>query len=321
MTSNITPPTPHFTTPQLASSTVAFTSQPLSTLPTSTSEFPRSSSVAPPETLVKICLLWTVLHQSVSLPPACRGVIPKEKVEELRAKGQYGNVLNHINGQRMENAIYRPERKFDREDRLRYTSRSLSVIGVLGGIVLILLLVAFSTCIKNRRNIILEHQTNGHERFARQILIDHIRHLSSSRRVNGNSATPNLANDTPPAYDEVVKAPPAGEENQAGNRDANPGSESDGELPSYVEAIEAAGGGDSHVVTIEAEAGAADRGMAAANAVAMANPNFVEPVPEELSTPRTKRRLLFGKFSSSERIEMAPSSGRSSPVTSPRNSN
>ena len=65
------------------------------------------------------------------MPPACEGVIPKDKVDELRARGQYGNVLNQINHERGEGAVYRPERKFDREVRFnyRYTSRSLSVIG------------------------------------------------------------------------------------------------------------------------------------------------------------------------------------------------
>ena len=167
-----------------------------------------------------------------------------------------------------------------------------------------------------------DHQRNGHETFARQILIDHIRHLSSSRRVNANTATPNRPNDTPPAYEEVVKEPPTaeGNDNQAGNRAADRGSESDGELPSCVEAIEALEATTSHVVTIEVDDDqSAQRGNAAPNAdagpMSIANPNFVEPEIEQLSTPKSKRRLLFAKFGSSERIEMAPGSGRASPVT------
>ena len=143
---------------------------------------------------------------------------------------------------------------------------------VLGGIVLILLIVALSTCIKNRRHILLVSTsliitacrraagleltfpfnflwtvpliwkrsrpekmivandqcthptpflpyamscqeptaTYGHqESFARQILIDHIRHLSQTRRDSDDSTTASshleVNNSPPPSYDDVVK--------------------------------------------------------------------------------------------------------------------
>lgn len=209
-----------------------------------------SSTAAPPDTLVKICLLWTVLHRTVSLPPACKGVISEDKISELRTKGDFGNMLSNINyDDEASRELFETKQKADREQSIRYhyqySSRSLSVIGVLGGIVLILMLVAMSTCIKNRRQLLVDNDSPGHERFARQILIDHIRHLSSSRRTASASAQ----NDTPPAYEDVVK-PSSSSSNANGSEPSPPyrlnenGNENededddDSQPPSYIEALE-----------------------------------------------------------------------------------
>ncbi len=157
---------------------------------------------------------------------------------------------------------------------------------MLGGIVLVLLVIALSTCIKNRRNIIMvriknlqshcaivrqkdskqcscnadavdlespilqEESSSGHESFARQILIDHLRHLSSSRQRQQRRD----AEDHPPHYDEVVK------DEEDGREETQP--------PSYVEAVAAAAAADdasasssvdgNHVVTIEIVHGSED---------------------------------------------------------------
>lgn len=57
---------------------------------------------------------------------------------------------------------------------------------------------------------------NGHESFARQILIDQLRHLNRSRQSPA-------AREPPPSYDDVVKPPEAGTSSEA-------------EPPSYLEA-------------------------------------------------------------------------------------
>ncbi|TRY67182.1 hypothetical protein TCAL_02287 [Tigriopus californicus] len=229
-----------------------------------------TSTTAPPDTLVKICLLWTVLHRTVSLPPACKGVISEDKISELRTKGDFGNMLSNINyDEKASRKLFETKQKADREQSIRYhyqySSRSLSVIGVLGGIVLILMLVAMSTCIKNRRQLLVDNDSPGHERFARQILIDHIRHLSSSRRTPSASAQ----NDTPPAYEDVVK-PSSSSSNASGSEPSPPyrltengnGDEDDddddnSQPPSYIEALEQnvsqnpGGTSGDHVVQIE----------------------------------------------------------------------
>lgn len=90
-----------------------------------------------------------------------------------------------------------------------------------------------------------DNDSPGHERFARQILIDHIRHLSSSRRTASASAQ----NDTPPAYEDVVK-PSSSSSNANGSEPSPPyrlnenGNENededddDSQPPSYIEALE-----------------------------------------------------------------------------------
>merc|ERR1712088_516975 len=65
----------------------------------------------------------------------------------------------------------------------QHTSRSLSVIGVLGGIVLILFFVALSTCIKHRRNVNAFGDRYHHrENLAREMLVDHLRQIRSHYR-------------------------------------------------------------------------------------------------------------------------------------------
>merc|ERR1712066_749934 len=102
----------------------------------------------------------------------------------------------------------------------QHTSRSLSVIGVLGGIVLILFFVALSTCIKHRRNLnAFGDRYHQRENLAREMLVDHLRQLRSNHR-SGHHRTM----DRPPSYDDVVKT---------SEEDTN---EADLEPPSYIEA-------------------------------------------------------------------------------------
>jgi hypothetical protein len=184
-----------------------------------------TTAVPPSHTFIKLCLLWTALHRGSQIPAGCRGVISENHLREIEANGHDGfsNILDRLDKGEWQGAIgadnVTRRRKMtingevvdDGQDdhvrfHYRYTTRSLSVIGVLGGIVLILLVVALSTCIRNRRNILVQDQSSrGHESFARQILIDHIRHLSRGRRGSIGSYDEPPANDVPPAYDEVVK--------------------------------------------------------------------------------------------------------------------
>merc|ERR1712008_118779 len=108
----------------------------------------------------------------------------------------------------------------------KHSSRSLSVIGVLGGIVLILFFVALSTCIKHRRNVNAFGDRYHHrENLAREMLVDHIRQLRSNYR-GGESQRTNQ--DRPPAYDDVVKDHTADLADEVDSTSEDP--------PSYIEA-------------------------------------------------------------------------------------
>merc|ERR1712228_232122 len=116
----------------------------------------------------------------------------------------------------------------------QHTSRSLSVIGVLGGIVLILFFVALSTCIKHRRNVNAFGDRYHHrENLAREMLVDHIRQLRSNYRGDGNRSN---QSDRPPSYEDVVKDPAPG--NSVDELD-DPSLTME-EPPSYIEATNAA---------------------------------------------------------------------------------
>lgn len=229
-------------------------------------------SSAPSMTFVKLCLLWTALHKGeVDIPAGCRNVLSEDDVLEIRMspKDGIGNILDRLDdGSRYYN--WWKERHSMRQMNngsnggrggagvnfhYSYTSRSLSVIGVLGGIVLLLLIVALSTCIKNRRNILLESSAaapscghDGQESFARQILIDHIRHLSQQQRRGSSGGDSSSGgggeNSPPPSYhDAVVKTQRGRQEQQncgAPNGAGTSAMAASLELqpPSYMEALE-----------------------------------------------------------------------------------
>merc|ERR1712008_542733 len=108
----------------------------------------------------------------------------------------------------------------------KHSSRSLSVIGDLGVIVLILFFVALSTCIKHRRNVNAFGDRYHHrENLSREMLVDHIRQLRSNYR-GGESQRSNP--DRPPSYDDVVKDPTAALADEVDSTSEDP--------PSYIEA-------------------------------------------------------------------------------------
>lgn len=248
-----------------------------------------AEAAAPSMTFVKLCLLWTALHKGeMDIPTGCRNVLSEDDVLEIRMSPNdgIGNILDRLDdGSRYYNwwkERHSVRRQMDDGSNggrgvtyhYNYTSRSLSVIGVLGGIVLLLLIVALSTCIKNRRNILLESPSapscghNGQESFARQILIDHIRHLSQAqqRRDSSGGSSSNSSegggggggeSSPPPSYhDAVVKAQRVRQEQQncqASNGEGTSEMAASSELqpPSYMEALE------REEAVAEARAGAA----------------------------------------------------------------
>jgi len=218
-----------------------------------------AAETAPPSvTFIKLCLLWTALHKGGEVPAGCKSVLSEEDVMEIRMSPRdgIGNVLDRLDdGSKYYNwwkERHANQMSNDQRDRInfhhRYTNRSLSVIGVLGGIVLILLIVALSTCIKNRRNIMEEPTATygNQESFARQILIDHIRHLSQTRRSSNDSAMTSSDSETnnlpPPSYDDAVKVQGVRNEQQFSVGSSNNDGEVEGppelQPPSYVEALE-----------------------------------------------------------------------------------
>jgi hypothetical protein len=190
-----------------------------------------------PQSLLKFCLLWTVLHRS-SPPDVCNSVADYHQAADLDKvffnnhhdllktlhHGRPHQEPNLINSNSNSKEAGNNDNSF--QFHFKHSSRSLSVIGVLGGIVLILFFVALSTCIKHRRNVNAFGDRYHHrENLAREMLVDHIRQLRSNYRGgDGNRTNPS---DRPPSYEDVVKDPALADE--VDNAIEDP--------PSYVEAI------------------------------------------------------------------------------------
>jgi len=203
-------------------------------------------SSTPPQSLIKFCLLWTVLHRSTP-PEVCNSVADyhqsdfnkvffnqQELLNRLKLNSHHHPQTNDIldSNSNSKTAID-TTRDNAIQFHFKHSSRSLSVIGVLGGIVLILFFVALSTCIKHRRNVNAFGDRYHHrENLAREMLVDHIRQLRSNYRGDGNRSN---QSDRPPSYEDVVKDPVAGHSND----EVDDPSLTE-EPPSYIEATNAA---------------------------------------------------------------------------------
>jgi len=148
---------------------------------------------------------------------------------------------------RGENNRFYPVRKLGRGERVghngfignvQYTGRSISLVGILGGIIFILLMIACATCIKHRKRYPLE--SRHQDRLARQMIADHIRQVTHGRASAAGLLPLHYRPDKPPDYDTVVK-------------------EEEGELPSYVEAVGEGGRmEDRDVCMVELQANGVD---------------------------------------------------------------
>jgi len=114
----------------------------------------------------------------------------------------------------------------DATDDITFTGRSLSLMGVLGGVLFILLIIAFVTCIKHRKRL-RDDQGQG---LSFDMLSSQLRQIHQARAsqhlLSMLSSLPELPPAPPPDYDTVVKQT----------------QKEDQDLPSYSEATGAAEG-------------------------------------------------------------------------------
>jgi len=175
-----------------------------------------------PETLVQLCRLWPHIHKS---PPPD---LPSFCVETLRsfylrhpALNLYDDRLSNQHSSHRHSQTDERTVGIDLTDDFSYTSRSLSLVGVLGGILFILLTIAFVTLIKHRKRF-REREGDG---LNLDRISSHLRQLqqarSSQQLLSILGSLPELPPSPPPDYETVEKL-----------REK----EEDGDLPSYLEA-------------------------------------------------------------------------------------
>jgi len=174
---------------------------------TSTTERISSSSSTPPsphtDTLVQLCRLWPHLHNPApDPPPFCQDLLPSgswqlnpPSLPDIRDR-----YSTHFgagkSGERMVG--------LDLEQTgLQYTGRSLSLISVLGGILVILVIIAFISCYKHRKRV-----ASG-ESFSVDLFATHIRnmhHLSPAQQLQllGRQSE-ECGAGPPPDYETVIK--------------------------------------------------------------------------------------------------------------------
>jgi len=178
-----------------------------------------SSTVSP--TLLRLCQLWPYIHNAPapSPPDICNNLLLIDHRRDIFRNSQY-----HYGQTGSRNTAGPGERAVGVhhiEDELTFSGRSFSLMGVLGGVLFILLVIAFITCIRHRKRV--RNEADGE--LDLDVISSRIRRIHQARAghhlLSVLSSMPEVAPVPPPDYDTVLK-----------QREKE---ESD--LPSYLEAI------------------------------------------------------------------------------------
>jgi len=181
-----------------------------------------SSTVSP--TLVRLCSLWPYIHNSPAPnPPDICQELPKSYI--LNHKDLFRDSIQYHPGFiPPRRNIVTPGNKMigiDSVHELTFTGRSFSLMGVLGGVLFILLVIAFITCIRHRKRV----RTEADGELDLDIISSRIRRIHQVRTghqlLSVLGSLPDSPPAPPPSYDTVQKLK----------------EKEESDLPSYLEAI------------------------------------------------------------------------------------
>jgi len=96
--------------------------------------------------------------------------------------------------------IHYKSKVIDQDDNPFFSGRSISLVGILGGVIFILLLIAFITCIRQRRNY-QQHNDILHHHVLSQLR--HARQVAGDGQVSCGSESERRV--PPPSYTAVIK--------------------------------------------------------------------------------------------------------------------
>lgn len=176
------------------------------------------STVSP--TLVRLCNLWPYIHSKPvpNLPEICQRVpttlfIDHRDIFQDSSEYRVGPFKNGVTGP--------GERVVGINQELTFSGRSFSLMGVLGGVLFILLVIAFITCIRHRKRV----RTEADGELDLDVISSRIRRIHQARAGHHLLSVLGSLPETPPApppdYDTVLK--------QREKEELD--------LPSYLEAI------------------------------------------------------------------------------------
>jgi len=199
-----------------------------------TSSTPPPPSPSPSgETLVQLCKLWKHIHaHPPPTPPSfCPDILRKFYLHHQHQQQQQHHLAAGSVSVYDDRYRYQTHRHvvnsddlmvgIDSMNELTFTGRSLSLLAVLGGVLFILLVVAFVTCIKHRKRV-RDEEGDG---LSLDMISSQLRQMHQARAsqqlLSMLNSLPELPPAPPPDYDTVLKQTAQKEEQ---------------DLPSYVEA-------------------------------------------------------------------------------------
>jgi len=188
----------------------------------SSTELPNYQRV---DTLGSLCQWWGDSKQDV-VPDICHQFV---RLDHHSLQKFLSNSQNSFTPIRV------PKDKVSSHLQPFSSGRSISLVGVLGGILFILILIAFVTCIRHRKRYRDQDGVGYQLRYVHHMRPSH--HLLASLAQEQVRATP------PPDYHAVIKL-----------------KEKEEELPSYSQAVKASGSSGSSVPIGTCESGTCETG-------------------------------------------------------------
>lgn len=213
------PPPPPPTPFQQTTTTKSTTSSPL--------QIHSSYSTTVSPTLLRLCHLWPFIHTAPAprLPDVCNN-LPTFLIDHRNdvfrnSPFHYGHGQGGSSSRNGAGTGERGVGVHPLQDELTFSGRSFSLMGVLGGVLFILLVIAFITCIRHRKRV----RTEADGELDLDVISSRIRRIHQARAghhlLSVLSSMPEIPHAPPPDYASVLK-----------QREKE---ESD--LPSYLEAI------------------------------------------------------------------------------------
>jgi len=154
------------------------------------------------QTFGSLCHWWSQTKDE-ALPSICHQFLQVHPDHLHQLLSLKDDSYGKINGSLNQHKLKVLERGSLSKDHPLYSGRSISLVGILGGVLFILLLIAFITCIRQRKRY-QEHEAPINNHLSNH-LRRYVRQLQASQELMEQIAASEQSRVPPPDYVSVIK--------------------------------------------------------------------------------------------------------------------